>query len=229
LYASKDGGRNCVHSHDGDAVHPFGEPAAAEVPPQPPEPQPQAPSREEPSVGGDATIPQDAVEARTQFSEVLGHRFAEYRRGGTPPAALLVRVDNFDGILSANGRQVADVVLRASRQLLEAAVRDMDVVTEFDAATFAVVLPGAGLTGTVSVAERLRDAVASCSLPLGDGELQFSVSTGAAEAMEQDTLETLQSRAEAALAKAVSSGGNCGYLHDGERCKPAASMLQQTG
>ncbi len=218
MYASKDGGRNCVHLHDGDAVHPFGEeepPAKVDLPVE--------------VLAEESQQPRVPANDLAEFSETLCHRLAEYKRGGTPPSVLLVKIDDFTGIRYRHKRQVADLIHRAARQLLEAAVRDMDVVAEYDTDVFSVMLPGAGMAGTITAAERLRTAVANCTLPLGDGRFQFSLSTGAAEANEQDTLETLQSRAEEALAKAVSSGGNCGCLHDGKRCEPAASMFQQTG
>jgi len=105
----------------------------------------------------------------------------------------------------------------------------MDVIAEYAPDVFSVMLPGAGVGGTVVAAERLRIAVASCTLPLGGGGFQFNISTGAAEATAPDTLETLENRAEEALAKAVHFGGNCSYLHDGTQCEPASSMLERIG
>ena len=218
MYASKDGGRNCVHWHDGDVVHPFGAeepPAKVDLPVKVVDEELQQPR-----------VPADDL---ARLSETLSRRLAECKRGGTPPSVLLVKIDDFAGIRSRHKRQVADLIHRAARQLLEAAVRDMDVVAEYDTDIFSVMLPGAGMGGTIAAAERLRVAVTNCTLPLSNEEFRFTVSTGAAEATAEDIPETLQGRAEEALAKAVSSGGNCGCLHDGQRCKPAASMLQQTG
>ncbi|NQU20012.1 MAG: GGDEF domain-containing protein [Candidatus Nealsonbacteria bacterium] len=89
MYASKEGGRNCVHSHDGDAIRAFGaeEPSeVADLPAEVPVDEPQP--------------PQALAEDLVKFSDSLNHRLAEYKRGGRAPSVLLVKIDDFSGIQS---------------------------------------------------------------------------------------------------------------------------------
>ena len=55
---------------------------------------------------------------RSDFSISTGRRLAEWRRGGSRPAVLLVRIDNYTDILVQQGREVAMIVLRATAQFL---------------------------------------------------------------------------------------------------------------
>jgi len=219
LYVSKDGGRNCVHWHDGQTAHRFGQTAPEE---------PAATPADEVEPDSDAPSAPDTIDNLAQLCDVLSSRLAEFKRGGTSPSLLLVQLDDDAGIRAARGRKVAGLAFQAVQKLLKAAVRDMDTVTLYKETTLAAMLPDAGFAGAIRVADRLRSAVAKCSIFLPTGAFRFTVSTSAVEATEEDTLQTMQSRAEEALAKAVAAGGNRSYLHNGERCASVASMLQET-
>jgi GGDEF domain-containing protein len=76
--------------------------------------------------------------------------------------------------------------------------------------------------------ERLRGAVASCSLPTEQGQLRFTVSLGAAAAMDGDDTSALMRHAAEALDAAVKSDGNCGYFHNGQWSEMIRLTLQET-
>jgi diguanylate cyclase (GGDEF)-like protein len=153
---------------------------------------------------------------------------AEWRRGGAPPAVVLVRIDDHAGILLRQGRPAALMVLRATAQFLGAAVRDMDMVAEYDENTFALLLPGAVLANVLSVAERVRQAIARCELPVAGGRLNFTVSVAGVVTIKSDETQMLLWRAEEALDSALKAGGNCCYFHNGQASETSAAALQRT-
>jgi diguanylate cyclase len=107
----------------------------------------------------------------------------------------------------------------------------MDMVARYQNDTFAVLLPGTPLSQTISVAERLRAAVARCPLRGKDFELQISVSTGLAEVVRNDDSASLMKRAEAAVQASVQSGKNGTYFDAGkgiEAYVPKPAAIQQT-
>lgn len=250
LYASKEAGRNRVRWHDGREIHPVDgseessskaagsedapmeqpqeetQAAEQEPPPaRPPAPSAQASSPALPEArGGDHR----GLVDRAVFEALLGRRLEQWKRGGVPPSVLLVRIDDYAGITSGHGEQAAEMVLRATAQLLSAAIPDKDLLASYDSGTFAVLLPGANLASTVDTAERLRTAVERCALPLGDDRLRFTVSVSAAVAIDDDAFELLR-RAEEALQAAFESGGNTSYFHNGEWSEIAQATLQRTG
>ncbi len=240
LYASKEAGRNRTHYHDGQQSHPVAAPQPAEAPRKPAAETPveqveQAASPSKPAPASTKTpaatpprtseelpnlpLPADDKEAicsRDAFSSFLGRRMAEWRRGGACPAMLLVHVDDLRGTLASHGRAAGGMVLRATAQFLRAAVRDMDFLAHFDNDTFAVLLPGTGLTDTIHVAQRLREAISRCTLPMKTGRIRFSVSVGGVEAIEKEDVPQMIARAQEALDAAVRSGGDCCYSHNGQ-------------
>jgi diguanylate cyclase len=208
LYASKKGGRNCAHWNDGVENHPLSKllnrqaPRTLEMP---------------------ATVP--AVDAATglstrdEFVKDVGRRVAEWKRSSTPLSLVLLSINDLAGRCATHGPAARDAILRAVTQFLKATMRDMDHVARFDDDAFALLLPSARLDAAQAIAERLRQAIARCSLAHGQEQLRFTVSLGLAEARHGDDRDGLIARAAAALAAAEP---NSTWLHDGRECRWAA-------
>jgi diguanylate cyclase len=214
LYSSKKSGRNCGHYNDGRTNHRIRPDSIA--PPQ------KAPASDQ---VGDEWLESD-VSAETLYHEPLAHvsnrptffddlirRLAQWRRGGTPLALLLVQVDAYGRLVADHGDGGAEVVLRVAAQLINAVMRDMDHVARLEEDTFAMLLPGAQLPHAVTIAERLRAAVERCRLPRKAGTSWFTISVGAVEASDGDDLRLMLERARKALQAAVNQGRNrvCGH------------------
>ena len=103
----------------------------------------------------------------------------------------------------------------------------MDLGSQCSEATFAMLLPGASTTELIRVAERLRQAVARCVLPIEGQAVQFTVSLAGAVAIQSDTTETMLARVEGALAQSTASGGNCTFFHNGRHAEPAQAALER--
>jgi diguanylate cyclase (GGDEF)-like protein len=154
---------------------------------------------------------QAGVCGRDTFSLALGHRLAELGRTRVPLSVILVRVDDFRELCNAYGSHAGSLALQALAKFFTAALRDMDWVARLDTTTFAVLLPGANLVNTTSVAERLRTGVAQASLRVDRHVVNVTISTGAAEASESEDGNTLMQRAEKAMQIAIAQGGNCSH------------------
>jgi len=168
-----------------------------------------------------------AISNRTEFCIILARRLAEWRRGGATPSVLMIRVDDYKNIVEANGSRVGMLVIKATAKFLSAAIRDMDLVAQYDSATFAVLFPGTWLTNVIRIAERLRDAIAKCSLPGAKGPLNFTVSIGGAKAMQTDDTKRLLERSVEALEAAEQSGGNCSLFHNGAWSETVSAAIER--
>jgi diguanylate cyclase len=219
LYAAKQAGRNRGCWHDGQAIHPIARPCDAkpvekvEQPAASPTPAPEAPY---------------GLSSKDDFALSLGRRLAEWRRRGPAPALLIMRVDDFPALVDRYGREIADLVLRSAVQFLGASIRAMDLGSQYGEATFAMLLPGASTTELVRVAERLRQAIARCILPIDGRQVQFTVSLAGAAAIQTDTTEAMLARVEAALEQATAAGGDCTFFHNGRQAEPAQAALERT-
>ncbi|MCA9123126.1 MAG: diguanylate cyclase [Planctomycetales bacterium] len=205
LYVCKENGRNCGYWHDGAESHPMKDFSPA---------VPESIESFDFNVDEVGEDPRDRISGlsdQVSFRNDIDRRIAEWKRGGATLSVLLVEVDKYDAILDAYGDKAREVVLRAAAQFLKAAMREMDHIARYDDHIFGLLLPGAEVTETSSVAERLRTAIARCSLPLNGEKVTFTVSLGSAEVTENDTDATLLARAETSLEAAKRRGGNCSF------------------
>ncbi len=205
LYVCKANGRNCGYWHDSQESRPMKDYLEGLA------------ASDNGFGSSDDELTQDqrdrivGVSDRASFQSDVERRISEWSRGGPTLSVLLVEVDEYDAILAAHGDKAREVVVRAAAQFLKAAMREMDHIARYNDRCFGLLLPGTEVTETSSVAERLRTAIARCSLPIDDAKVTFTVSLGAAEVTENDTEVSLLSRAESSLLTARESGGNCSY------------------
>jgi diguanylate cyclase len=224
LYAAKQAGRNRGCWHDGQTIHPIARPCDAKpvekVQPPAPAPAPMPAPAPEPES-------QYGLSSKADFGLSVGRRLAEWRRRGAAPALLMMRIDDFPGLVNRYGRDISDLVLRSAVQFLAASIRAMDMGSQYGTATFAMLLPGASTTEVIRVAERLRQAVARCILPIEGQSVQFTVSLGGAVAIQADTTEAMLVRVEAALEQSTAAGGNCTFFHNGREAEPALTTIER--
>jgi len=208
LYAAKEDGRNRGCRHGGQAIHPIARPG--EVNP-----------------AEKKTADEFGLCSKGEFASSLARRLAEWRRRGAAPALLLLRIDGFSDLAQNYGQEIADIVCRSAKQFLVASIRAMDLGSQYAEATYAMLLPGASSTELIRAAERLRQAVERCVLPISGRSVKFTVSLAAAVAIQTDTADAMLARVEDALAQATASGGNCTYFHTGRQSEPAQATLER--
>jgi diguanylate cyclase len=219
LYSAKKAGRNCAYLHDGQTTAPVGAPLpiAGQASPatRPTDTKPSAEPATDTFVDPFRTDIQTGLPNRTAFCEEVRRRAAESNRYDSKLSLMLVKVNTLEKFADRPTDPMAELVLRTVSQFLTAGMREMDMVARYQDDTFAVLLPGTPLNQCVSVAERLRAAVARCPLRSKDFELQISVSTGLAEVVRNDDSASLMKRAEAAVQASVQSGRNGTYFDAG--------------
>jgi len=248
LYSSKSAGRDCVHWHDGETIrlvqaekHEQPEPVEQVLEAIQPQPEPATETNQtrskrktdsDPSSGAKTSVPKAPMAAtqepsdRTTFFQTLRQRLAEWRRGGATPGVLLIRVDGYQQLVQKHDREVGQMVLGATARFIHAAIRDMDLLCRYDTASYGILLPNVQISDLVGIAERLREAIARCPLPLPDGQLRFTVSIAGTTAMEGDDATALLNHSVEALDAALKSGGNNSYFHDGRQTASAKALAQ---
>ena len=103
-----------------------------------------------------------------------------------------------------------DAELRRLGEVLRNSLRKEDMLVRFGGEEFLVLLPEVPGPGAVVVAGRLRKAVASEEIVLGDLHLTATVSAGVAARLDEgpESFDRLVARAEEALALAKRRGRN---------------------
>jgi diguanylate cyclase (GGDEF)-like protein len=108
--------------------------------------------------------------------------FAHARRHGGELSVMALRLDTYDDIALAAGKDIADVVVARVAKLLMEKVRTEDSLARVAHATFMVVAAGAAAPQMLAVAERLRRELDRAEVKYRDQPLKFTASVGVASA-----------------------------------------------
>jgi diguanylate cyclase (GGDEF)-like protein len=152
---------------------------------------------------------------RRRFMDALRQEVARHARLDTPLALVLFDLDHFKQINDRCGHQAGDEVLRSTADVIRGRVRETDLAARIGGEEFAVILPGTGLEGAVSLAENLRSDIAS-GVAVPDADLTLTASFGVAEHRAGDPAEALIGAADRALYRAKADGRDLVRAADGE-------------
>lgn len=103
---------------------------------------------------------------RRTFDMLLGHEWRRALRAQLPLSVIMMDIDGFKVYNDHFGHQAGDEVLKkVSNAIREAVKRAGDEPARYGGEEFVVILPGARAEGALHVAESLRAAVESLSIP----------------------------------------------------------------
>lgn len=150
--------------------------------------------------------PLTGLRNRREFERVLS---AVERVSAQPMTLIYVDLDHFKKLNDTLGHPAGDAALKHVARLLEAAVRDRDLVARIGGEEFAVWLPGTGLSAGWEVAERIRRSIADKPLKWNGSVYPLTTSCGVASCPELvGDVMNLPAAADAALYRAKELGRN---------------------
>ena len=148
--------------------------------------------------------PLTGLRNRRELDRVLGSA----SRSG-PCSLVYVDLDHFKKLNDTLGHPAGDAALKHVARLLEAAVRDGDLVARIGGEEFAVWLPHTGLREGLEVAERIRRSIADKPLTWSGSVYPLTTSCGIASCPELvGDVMNLPAAADAALYRAKQAGRN---------------------
>ncbi len=131
------------------------------------------------------------------------------RRHHRSLAGLMLDIDHFKRINDSFGHPVGDVAIKAMAAACTEAIRTVDTLGRLGGEEFAVILPDTELETALAVAERIRLAIGAIAIATDKGTVRFTTSIGVAQlSQENSSVESLLSRADAALYAAKNGGRN---------------------
>ena len=149
---------------------------------------------------------------RRWLDDVFARQMDRCMRTDTTVSLLFADVDSFKEFNDRYGHLTGDRALQHVAAVLVACLRPTGLIARYGGEEFAVLLPGAALEQAMVVAERVRSALASKPLAVGEDRSTLAavtLSLGVAQMRQGDTLATLAQAADAALYRAKSDGRNC--------------------
>ncbi|MGB6054729.1 MAG: sensor domain-containing diguanylate cyclase [Burkholderiaceae bacterium] len=145
---------------------------------------------------------------RQAFELIFEQARSEARRNRQPMSLILIDIDLFKRINDGLGHLAGDQVIRAVAALIQATVRGNDVIGRWGGEEFLLLLKDCRQQQALTIAEKLRQAIAARPLRFGDAEVAVSASMGTAEYVPEEPLAAFFARADAALYRAKQGGRN---------------------
>lgn len=146
---------------------------------------------------------------RSTLMHHLDRLMEEARLQHEPLSVVFLDLDHFKRVNDRYGHATGDACLVAVVQVIQAELRQHDVLGRYGGEEFAIVLPGAGAAHANGVAERIRRHVERGCRVLRGHAVDLTVSLGIAEFHPgRDTRAALLERADLAMYAAKSGGRN---------------------
>jgi diguanylate cyclase (GGDEF)-like protein len=144
---------------------------------------------------------------RRYFYKSAEESFQEAKERGENFSIAMIDIDNFKNINDTYGHDVGDKVIVTLSQILTTSVDAKDIVARFGGEEFCIVLKNMPEDAIIKKFEFIRNKVATSTVKIESGTLNFTISIGALTAPE-DTLEESINTADMFLYNAKNSGKN---------------------
>jgi len=153
--------------------------------------------------------PLTGLRNRREFERVLDQFRHQAARAREPATLIYADLDHFKALNDTLGHAAGDAALRHVAGVLQAQIRDGDLVARIGGEEFAVWLPRTPLALGLEVAERIRRAVAGAGWRWSGNAYPLSTSCGVAAYPEGvRDVNNLRGAADAALYRAKQAGRN---------------------
>ncbi|MCX5962608.1 MAG: GGDEF domain-containing protein [Cyanobacteria bacterium] len=154
------------------------------------------------------------ISNRRRFDEFLQHTWLMTMRDGREMSVILCDVDYFKNYNDTYGHQAGDVCLQQVAKAIQKTVqRSGDLVARYGGEEFVIVLANTDAEGAVSLAERVKSAIASLKIlhSTSDVSSYVTISMGICTMVPKLTVlpESLVSCADKSLYLAKRHGRNC--------------------
>jgi len=154
-----------------------------------------------------------SIANRRYFDDYLSAEWRRAKRMQDQISLLLIDVDNFKLYNDNYGHVAGDLVLKRVAKAMEAsAVRSSDLSARFGGEEFAVILPGADITGARAAAERVREMVEGLHIDHSHSStgawLTISIGVATVIPTEEQTQSDLIHLADQRLYRAKQTGKN---------------------
>ena len=122
---------------------------------------------------------------RSFLDDVLGRELSRASRHHEPLSVLIADIDHFKHVNDSYGHATGDRVLKAVAQAIRVSCRSFDTAGRYGGEEFVIVLPQTNSEGACQVAERIRLAVESLTVPFlpdaaGQENVRVTISIGIA-------------------------------------------------
>jgi two-component system cell cycle response regulator len=143
----------------------------------------------------------------------LAKAMTDARQNGEPLSVIMLDIDDFKIVNDRFGHEVGDDILVSLAHSIRTCTRETDSACLYGGDELVVFMPKVEKQDALRIAERIRTHFETESLRVINGKsLGATVSLGVVGLESKDTIDTLLSRADAAMYQAKSRGKNCSVV-----------------
>ena len=145
---------------------------------------------------------------RMAYNEIMSHEMENFKRYNNPLSLVICDLDHFKVVNDSYGHLAGDKVLSLLARILCKGTRSSDFVTRYGGEEFAIILPSTDAEKAAKSMDKIRRLICKSPFNYRGEPIAISMSFGVSEAIEGDTIESLFTKADAALYKAKANGRN---------------------
>jgi diguanylate cyclase (GGDEF)-like protein len=145
---------------------------------------------------------------RRSMEEIALRETARSLRYGNALSMIELDIDNFKHLNDTRGHAAGDCALQALVRCLNGSLRQQDSLARTGGEEFAILLPDATCEAALTIAERVRQAVADLEVPFETGAIRMTLCAGVAQFNPACNWEEMMRRADGAMYAAKRRGRN---------------------
>jgi diguanylate cyclase (GGDEF)-like protein len=145
---------------------------------------------------------------RRSMEEAALRESARSLRYGNALSMIVLDIDNFKRLNDTLGHAAGDCALQALVRSLNDMLREQDSLARTGGEEFAILLPDTSGPGALTIAERLRHAVADLEIRFDTGPIRMTICAGVAQFDPASNWEEMMRRADCAMYEAKRCGRN---------------------
>ncbi|MEM7540366.1 MAG: diguanylate cyclase [Pseudomonadota bacterium] len=145
---------------------------------------------------------------RRGYDEMVRKHYARWQRHGGTLSLALIDLDHFKLVNDNYGHTAGDRVLKTVAEKIRDGIRTSDVLARYGGEEFVLLLPETAAAEAVTLVDKLRENVQSCTFKHKDTPVEITFSAGIAAFGPQSDIESVFERADRAMYEAKQSGRN---------------------
>ena len=145
---------------------------------------------------------------RRNFKEKFEYLLLLKKRNNQPLSLLFIDLDNFKKINDNFGHKTGDDILKEFSSLLKHNIRKADIYARWGGEEFVIAFVDTPTEGAVKISNKLREIIQKDEKIKDLISISLTISCGATQCLEDDTINTIIQRADQAMYNAKKSGKN---------------------
>jgi diguanylate cyclase (GGDEF)-like protein len=143
------------------------------------------------------------------FQDHLTREIKRVSRTRAPLSMILLDIDDFKQLNDVHGHAAGDEVLVALAAIMNDSARESDLIARYGGEEFVILMPNTDLAGAVHLAEKIRMAVETTRLIIGDTMKPIDITISLGVAVYEGNRREFFAEADRALYQAKAHGKNC--------------------